>query len=142
MAMGVPEAPGVTPPGMGPFSAPPPPPTGAFFGSSGAQPEARMPQSQVQNAAQQKTTARREMAGPSGVEDILKTFEEVRRAEANTMPVYSSQQPAVEATTRGAASVVSEDMSYSESINTGTGSTGRRRRRAQPPSGSTISLNV
>lgn len=142
MAMGVPEAPGVTPPGMGPFSAPPPPPTGAFFGSSGAQPEARMPQSQVQNAAQQKTTARREMAGPSGVEDILKTFEEVRRAEANTMPVYSSQQPAVEATTRGAASVLSEDMSYSESINTGTGSTGRRRRRAQPPSGSTISLNV
>jgi len=143
MAMGVPEPPpGVTPPGMGPFTPPPPPPqTGAFFGSSGAPAaqEARMPQSQVQQ--QQKPTARREMAGPSGVEDILKTFEEVRRAEANTMPVYT-QQPAVQATTSGAASVLSEDMSYSESINTGSGSTGRRRRRAQPPSGSTISLNV
>jgi len=142
MAMGVPEPPpGVTPPGMGPFTPPPPPQTGAFFGSSGAPAaqEARMPQSQVQQ--QQKPTARREMAGPSGVEDILKTFEEVRRAEANTMPVYT-QQPAVQATTSGAASVLSEDMSYSESINTGSGSTGRRRRRAQPPSGSTISLNV
>jgi len=132
MAMGV--EPGVTPPGMGPFS-PPPPPTGAFFASS----EARMPQSQTQSHAQ-KPTARREMAGPSGVEDILKTFEEVRKAEAATMPVYTSQ-PAVQATTSGAASVMSEDMSYSESINTG-GSAGRRRRRAQPPSGSTISLNV
>ena len=148
MAMGVPEPPpGVTPPGMGPFTPPPPPQTGAFFGSSGAPAaqEARMPQSQVQQQQQQqqqKPTARREMAGPSGVEDILKTFEEVRRAEANTMPVYTQQQPAVQATTSGAASVLSEDMSYSESINTGSGSTGRRRRRAQPPSGSTISLNV
>lgn len=137
MAMGVEPPPGVTPPGMGPFTPPPPPATGAFFGSSAAPQEARMPQQQQQ---QQKPTARREMAGPSGVEDILKTFEEVRRAEANTMPVYT-QQPAVQATTSGAASVLSEDMSYSESVNTG-GSAGRRRRRAQPPSGSTISLNV
>ena len=137
MAMGVPEAPGVTPPGMGPFTPPPPPPTGAFFGSS----EARMPQNQTAAAAQQKPTARREMAGPSGVEDILKTFEEVRRAETATMPVYTSQ-PAVQAATSGAASVLTDDMSYSESVNTGTGSVGRRRRRAQPPSGSTISLNV
>jgi hypothetical protein len=144
MAMGA-EPPGVTPPGMGPFSPPPPPSTGAFFGSSAAaQAEPRMPQAQTQAQAQaaQKPTARREMAGPSGVEDILKTFEEVRRAESQALPVYTSQ-PAVEAATRGAASVISEDMSYSESINTGTGSAaGRRRRRAQPPSGSTISLNV
>ena len=146
MAMGAEPPPGVTPPGMGPFSPPPPPPTGAFFGSSAAaQAEPRMPQSQTQAQAQasQKPTARREMAGPSGVEDILKTFEEVRRAESQVLPVYSTQQPAVEAAVRGAASVVSEDMSYSESIATGTGSaSGRRRRRAQPPSGSTISLNV
>ena len=146
MAMGAEPPPGVTPPGMGPFTAPPPPPTGAFFGSSAAaQAEPRMPQAQTQAQAQaaQKPTARREMAGPSGVEDILKTFEEVRRAESQAMPVYTSQQPAVEATMRGAASVMTDDMSYSESINTGTGSAGgRRRRRAQPPSGSTISLNV
>ena len=137
MAMGVPEPPpGVTPPGMGPFQPPPPPPTGAFFAAS----EARMPQSQVQAQAQ-KPTARREMSGPSGVEDILKTFEEVRKAENQALPVYSSQ-PAVQATTTGTASVISDDMSYSESINTGSGSAGRRRRRAAPPSGSTISLNV
>jgi hypothetical protein len=146
MAMGAEPPPGVTPPGMGPFSPPPPPPTGAFFGSSAAaQAEPRMPQSQTQAQAQasQKPTARREMAGPSGVEDILKTFEEVRRAESQALPVYTTQQPAVEAAMRGAASVVTDDMSYSESINTGTGSaSGRRRRRAQPPSGSTISLNV
>jgi hypothetical protein len=138
MAMGVPEPPpGVTPPGMGPFQPPPPPPTGAFFAAS----EARMPQSQVQAQAQ-KPTARREMSGPSGVEDILKTFEEVRKAENQPLPVYTSNQPAVQATMSGGASVMTDDMSYSESINTGSGSAGRRRRRAAPPSGSTISLNV
>jgi hypothetical protein len=141
MAMGVPEPPpGVTPPGMGPFQPPPPPPTGAFFAAS----EARMPQSQVQAQAQaqaQKPTARREMSGPSGVEDILKTFEEVRKAENQPLPVYTAAQPAVQATMSGGASVMTDDMSYSESINTG-GSAGRRRRRAAPPSGSTISLNV
>ena len=103
-----------------------------------------MPQSQVQAQAQQqqqKPTARREMSGPSGVEDILKTFEEVRKAENQPLPVYTSSQPAVQATMSGTASVMSDDMSYSESINTG-GSAGRRRRRAAPPSGSTISLNV
>jgi hypothetical protein len=103
-----------------------------------------MPQSQVQQQAQasQKPTARREMAGPSGVEDILKTFEEVRRAESQTLPVYTTQQPAVEAAVRGAASVMTDDMSYSESIGTSGSASGRRRRRAQPPSGSTISINV
>jgi hypothetical protein len=147
MAMGAEPPPGVTPPGMGPFSPPPPPPTGAFFGSSAAaQAEPRMPQSQVQQQAQattasQRNTARREMAGPSGVEDILKTFEEVRRAESQVPPVYTAQ-PAVEAAIRGGASVVTDDMSYSESINTNGSAGGRRRRRAQPPSGSTISLNV
>jgi hypothetical protein len=144
MAMGAEPPPGVTPPGMGPFSPPPPPPTGAFFGSSAAaQAEPRMPQNQVQQQAQasQKTTVRREMAGPSGVEDILKTFEEVRRAESQVLPVYTAQ-PAVEAAVRGSASVATDDMSYSESINTNGSAGGRRRRRAQPPSGSTISLNV
>ena len=104
-----------------------------------------MPQSQVQAQAQQqqqKPTARREMSGPSGVEDILKTFEEVRKAENQPLPVYTATQPAVQATMSGTASVMSDDMSYSESINTGSGSAGRRRRRAAPPSGSTISLNV
>jgi hypothetical protein len=102
-----------------------------------------MPQNQVQQQAQasQKTTVRREMAGPSGVEDILKTFEEVRRAESQVLPVYTAQ-PAVEAAVRGSASVATDDMSYSESINTNGSAGGRRRRRAQPPSGSTISLNV
>lgn len=136
MAMGVPEPPpGVTPPGMGPFTAPQPPPTGAFFGASS---ESRMPQSQVQVQAQ-KPTARREMSGPSGVEDILKTFEEVRKAESAVPPMYNNQ-PAVQAAMSGAASVMTDEMSYSDSVNTGT--SGRRRRRAQPPSGNTISLNV
>ena len=98
-------------------------------------------------------TARRDMAGPSGsgVEDILKTFEEVRRAEmtAAAMPPVApvSSGPAVAGVMSGAVSVHSMDdiMSQAESTRTGaTGATGRRKRRtqAQPLVGNTLSLNV
>ena len=141
---------GLQPGGPGPAAGnggPPTPSTGAFFGASAATPVGpgdRMPQQQ------QQQTARREMSGPSGVDDILKTFEEIRRAEASEMsrsqPANGfATQPAVAAATSGAASIVSAD----ELGSTMTGATGslgagggRRRRRAQPPVGSTISLNV
>ena len=124
------------------------PPTGAFFGASAATPVGpmdRMPQQTQQQTQQQQQTARREMSGPSGVDDILKTFEEVRRAEASemgrTQPANGfATQPAVAAAQMGPGSVVSaDDLS---STMTGATGGGRRRRRAQPPVGSTISLNV
>jgi len=136
---------GPSPMGPSPSMSAPTAETGAFFAASGA-PPAPMPQPQ-------RPTARREMTGPSGagVEDILRQFEEARRAEAaqasTPQPATGfSTQPAVAAAV-GAASVVSADemMSQAESMRTGvTGATGGRRgrRRAQPPVGNTISLNV
>jgi hypothetical protein len=156
MAMGVPQGPPVPPsyPGNGGPGSPPPMgpipsgPAGAFYAASGAVPSSPMPSQQQQAPA----TARREMAGPSGVDDILRTFEEVKRAEmtAASMPAQATgyaTQPAVAAVMSGAASVISADefMSQAESVRTGaTGNAGgrRRRRQAQPPVGNTVALNV
>jgi hypothetical protein len=89
------------------------------------------------------------MTGPSGVDDILKTFEEVRLAEANERNQFQpaggfSTQPAVAAVASRTGSVLSFDMqSQMESVATGeTGTSARRKKRAQPPVGATISLNV
>ena len=113
-------------------------PSGAFNGAS-----AMTPMSQPESAQQARQTVRREMTGPSGVDDILRTFEEVRRAEneAASIPQMASgyaTQPAVAA---AMSSVVSgeDGLSHAESALTGGG---RRRRRAQPPVGNTLSLNV
>lgn len=120
--------------------------TGAFFGSGNGN-------GSGSGGSPQKSTARREMSGPSGVDDILKTFEEVRRAElSSSIPQPAtgySAQPAVAAAS-GPLSVsgsIEEMMSQGESVRTG-GTSGRRPggggrgRRAQPPVGNTISLNV
>ena len=135
-------------------SATPVPQTGGFFGASSApaqapdfgqmmQPQAVL-QQQNHNA---RPTARREMSGPTGVDDILKTFDEVRRAEAAS----ASFQPATGVLTQPAvaaavSSAMSDDaMSHAESAMTGaTGATSsqRRRRKAQAPVGNTVSLNV
>jgi len=120
------------------------PSTGAFMQSS------RVP-NMPQNVAsvEPPRTARREMRGPSGVEDILKTFEGVRRAEAmgDTLPPMmapqgpsaSQNQPAVAAAVE-IQSLHSEEMrSQAESTRTGGG---RRRRRAAVPEGNTRGVNV
>jgi hypothetical protein len=107
---------------------------GAFFNSP------QMPQHVAANPPVQ--TARREMSGPSGVDDILKTFEEVRMAEeqGNNFP---SMPPSMNPNSAMAAvaemqSIASEDVG---SIGTERTSGGRRRRR-QAPSGNVVSLNV
>ena len=65
----------------GPQGMPPEATTGAFFGSS-AREMPNAPQV-IASVEPPRQTARREMKGPtgSGVDDILKTFEEVRRQE-------------------------------------------------------------
>jgi hypothetical protein len=152
MAMGVQQPPQAFPANGGPanFSQPPPTgsvgPAGAFFAASSAMPMAANEGPQGAQP-QQRQTARRDMAGPSGVDDILKTFEEVRRAEAAAASLPQpatgySTQPAVAAAMNSAMSVVSaEDIMSQESGRT-SGTTARRRRRAQPPVGNTIALNV
>ncbi len=123
-----------------PMPTPQAPSTGAFFQSSRV-PNVPQPVASVEPP---RATARREMKGPSGVDDILKTFEEVRRAEAMEaamppMPSGPLNQPAVAAAVE-IQSIHSEDMrSQAESVRT---SGGRRRRRAAVPEGNTLSLNV
>ena len=144
-------------------------PTGAFFGANNytapfggpTQPPNQMPNSpQVMASVEPpRQTARREMKGPSGVDDILKTFEEVRRTEAmggmgmsngmegiqmmsppmmNTMVPNAMNQSAV-ASVMEMESVVSGDLaSQAESTRTGGG----RRRRKAAISGNILSVNV
>lgn len=115
---------------------------GAFGNSSRSAPN---PSLQAQAQAQ---APRREMKGPSGVDDILKTFEEVRRAEmesigrvpppVNTFQPPAQQQPAMVAVSE-LQSVASEEFgSQGESVRTGGG----RRRGRRAPVGNMVSLDV
>ena len=136
MAMGMPQATQGGPPQM-PQSATavdPPGTTGAFFGNN-----ARSAPNPSQAAQAAAASPRREMKGPSGVDDILKTFEDVRRAEMesigrtpppiNVMPL-TQQQPALVAVSE-LQSVASDDFgSQAESVRTGGGRRGRGRKAA------------
>jgi hypothetical protein len=125
--------------------------TGGFFGASSAPSpsvpsysQMMQPQSVLEQQSNQRSSARREMSGPSGVDDILKTFDEVRRAEM----AAATFQPATGVLTQPAvAAVMSSSMSVAESqaesSYTGTTNTLRpRRKRAQPPVGNTVSLDA
>lgn len=134
-------------------------PTGAFFQSNDyTSRQMPNPPQVVASVEPPRQTARREMKGPSGVDDILKTFEEVRRQESmggmgngmegvpmmappsmNNMAIPPSMnQPAVTAVME-MESVVSGDLaSQAESTRTGGG----RRRRKAAISGNILSVNV
>jgi hypothetical protein len=148
MAMGVPQGQGqgqaqqAYPGNGGPEAAA----TGAFFASSAPmQPQTdRIPQQT------QRPMARREMSGPTGVDDILKTFDEIRAAEAVASASAGFQmasgvvtQPAVAAVM---TSAMSEDGRSVGSARTGatntTNSLKPRRRRAQPPVGNELSIDA
>jgi hypothetical protein len=106
---------------------------GAFFGSSQAPPMAQMPQS-VAAMEPPTNVARREMKGPTGVDDILNTFEQVRRNEQQ-LQANPDTQPAM-------AAIEIQSMG-SDDIGSTTESrrSGRGRRRATPV-GNTMSINV
>lgn len=118
------------------------PPTGAFFSAPTAM-SGRSGGTGSAAAQEEKQTARKEMRGPSGVDDILRTFEEARRAEvveATGRPSMNerSSHPAV-----AAAELASEEgSSVADSTRTGATGGGRRRRRNPPPVGNTVSINV
>lgn len=132
MAMGVPAG----QPGQQQSASQPAPANqgpGAFFNSP------QMPQHMAAREAPQ--VARKTMSGPSGVDDILKTFDEVRRAETEPampfMPSMPSPSPAMAAASE-IQSLHSDDMG---SIATERTSGGRRRKR-QAPVGNVINLDV
>lgn len=137
---------GVPPSQPAPSSGPAPmPQQNMFFNPPNAPPQAMQAPPPVQ---------RREMKGPSGVDDILRTFEEVRNAEVPQPPPIYSQPPVMPSPMSGPTSqparqalaeiqsIHSEEaMSQAESARTGRTAGGRRRKPAIP-SGNTFSINV
>jgi hypothetical protein len=147
-AMGVPQGPPVSmSPQMAMNGGP-----GAFYQASngmGSPPMPQMPQSMAaQNAP---SVQRREMRGPSGVDDILKTFQEVRAADLESNPLMMpqgspifNQQPAMQAINEIASIHSRQDDELSELQSVRTGATGQRRgrRKAAIPVANTMTLNL
>jgi hypothetical protein len=131
MAMGMP------PPQPAAPAQPMQPDTGAFFGSS------RSPQMPQHVAAQNApSVARKEMRGPSGVDDILRTFDEVRRAETEQpLPTLFSQPQNMSSAQMAASEIQSLHSDDLGSVGTERTAGGRRRRR-QAPVGNVINLDV
>ena len=87
-----------------------------------------------------RQTARREMSGPSGVDDILQSFAEARRNEAmdgTAFPeVPANPQPAM------AAAIEIQSMGSDDIGSTTESRAGGRGRRRRQAVGNTLSLNV
>ena len=127
---------------------------GVFYqASNGTQLPPQIPQN-ITAASGAAPTQRREMKGPSGIDDILKTFKEVRDADdafpsAMTPPPISIpmnkpvQQAMTEISSIHSMSPRSETQ-FSDNMSNYTGSTGQRRgrRKAVAPVANTITLNL
>lgn len=124
----------------------------ASNGMNMAPPMPQMPQNMA--AASPSQVQRREMRGPSGVDDILKTFQEVRAADIDIMPPMMqqmqqgtpifNQQPAMQAMSEIASlhSRQDDELSQLESVRTGTTGQRRGRRKAAMPVANTMTLNL
>lgn len=140
-------------------SAPPPAPmmpqgTGSFYQSPQAPPPPMSGRGNMNPAPSQQSSftapPRKEMRGPSGVDDILRTFEEVRQSEMDMNPLMMPQQrpstpasmnpqPTIQAISE-LQSLHSEDgYSNADTLRTKGGS---RKRKAQVPVGNVMSLNL
>ena len=121
---------------------------GGGAAAAGGMPMAAMPQSvaSMEPPRGPAATARREMRGPVGVDDILQTFEEARRNEAMdgsafpglAMPSSPQNQPATSIAI-DMQSMISGDDGVSATESTRTGRRGGRRRA---PVGNTLSINA
>lgn len=151
-AMGVPNGgAGMSsmPSGMGMGGMASAPPTGAFFQSPAAAPPP-MSSSGRGNLSPQPNMApppmmRREMKGPSGVDDILRTFEEVRNSEMNSNPIAMPPPPPSVMHVQPAVQALNEIHSvHSEEVmSQGTAATARgRKKKPMIPVANSINLNV
>jgi len=110
---------------------------GAFFNS---------PQAPQQFVAQgPPQVARKEMKGPSGsgVDDILRTFEEIRMAEEQQTPNFPSQFPSMNQSPAMAAASELQSLASEDVGSVGTQQTsGGRRKKRQAPTGNVVILNA
>lgn len=126
--------------------------TGAFNQASNGMGAPPMQTPQNMAAYSAPPPQRREMKGPSGVDDILKTFQEVRNAELEISPISIPppepsyyQQPARQAAVE-ISSIHNTPISDVASDATRTGSTGQRasrgKRKPVASSGNTMTLDL
>jgi hypothetical protein len=125
---------------------------GPFYQASNGMGSPPMPQMPQNMAAQNNPQVqRREMRGPSGVDDILKTYQEVRAADLESNPLMMpqgspifNQQPAMQAAAeiQSIHSLHDDGLSQLESVNTGTTGQRRGRRKAAIPVANTMTLNL
>jgi hypothetical protein len=109
-----------------------------------------MPNQPMAQQQQQQPPVRREMKGPSGVDDILQTFKEVRAAEMDGPPPlytqgYQGQQtrpPSDQSARAAMAEIASVNSDEIRSQAESTATAKSRKRRAQLPVGNSMSLNV
>jgi hypothetical protein len=136
-AMGVPQPPPVQAQQYQAFNQPP-------MYNQGTQVQTPQPMA----AAAPPPIIRNEMKGPQGMDDILKTFQEVRSAEMTPPPIMIppqtqyQQQPARQAMSELSSLHSMSPRSAVES--TATGSTGQRRgrRKATVPTGNMVTLDL
>jgi len=104
----------------------------------------RPPQSMSQQP--QQPVQRNEMRGPQGMEDILKTFQEVRSAEMVPPPIVipqgMSQQPARQAMSELSSLHSMSPRSEVESSFTGSTTQRRGRRKVNIPVANTVTLDL
>ena len=110
---------------------------GAFFNSP------QVPQ-HIAAAAAPPQTARRQMSGPTGVgvDDILKTFEEIRLAEEEQIPNFPTQPPMSSMSPAMAAASELQSLASEDMGSVATERTGGKKKRRQPPSGNIVTLNA
>ena len=119
-----------------------PPETGSFYQAPAYQQPYNTPQQIASNQPVQQP--RREMKGPSGVDDILKTFQEVRAAEMEFPPQINVQsQPHINMSSVSsmAESLHSSPMSSMSMVGSTNQRTGRRR-KVNLPVENTVTLNL
>ena len=143
------------------FAPPPRPPQPMGFSMDAPQPrETRVPFNMAAAAAEEMPRVRREMRGPSGVDDILKAFEAERAAAQDVSvaeqhsTVFTPSGPPPTPPRDGrygvgtSADPLSEFMNMSDTQSVGTESTMNperrrgRRRTVIAPVGATLDLNV
>jgi hypothetical protein len=84
------------------------------------------------------------MSGPNGVDDILRTFEEVRMAEEQQQHNFPSHPPMANMSPAMAAAEEIRSLHSDDMTSMGTERTGRsgRPRKRQAPVGNVVSLNA
>jgi len=120
---------------------------GNFMGAAMGVQQPQMPQMQMPQQAffQEPPVQRREMRGPSGVDDILKTFQEVREMDSPInsmeMPMFN-QQPAMQAVSELASNYSDDTQSQAESVRSVPTGQRRGRRKATALAENTMTLNL